>query len=327
MLPTSLCTRVLACSLLTFGAIGCSTSQSASDGGAGTEASVVAGYGKYSQDGPATVTTTTVGVTPPVGSAFEVTLYVPSTSGPRPLVFLSSGFTQNALAYGPYAQRLASWGIIALLRSDPGIGEATADVVRDAEYVIDGWLPGQNQQATGPLSGRVDLGKLGLAGHSRGGQVALLAGEGVAKGKIRGVFGLDPVDTSMDASPEARTQIGTIGVPLAFIGETTDGTGAMPCAPLADDYQVLFAAASPPVVAMTAVGADHTMFEDPTHCVFCGLCTPGTADAGAVLDLSVRYLTAFFARELLGDTSVGATFEGAGASLDVEAGLVTVESR
>jgi hypothetical protein len=269
MLPTSLCTRVLACSLLTFGAIGCSTSQSASDGGAGTEASVVAGYGKYSQDGPATVTTTTVGVTPPVGSAFEVTLYVPSTSGPRPLVFLSSGFTQNALAYGPYAQRLASWGIIALLRSDPGIGEATADVVRDAEYVIDGWLPGQNQQATGPLSGRVDLGKLGLAGHSRGGQVALLA----------------------------------------------------------DDYQVLFAAASPPVVAMTAVGADHTMFEDPTHCVFCGLCTPGTADAGAVLDLSVRYLTAFFARELLGDTSVGATFEGAGASLDVEAGLVTVESR
>jgi hypothetical protein len=36
---------------------------------------------------------------------------------------------------------------------------------------------------------------------------------------------------------------------------------------------------------------------------------------------------AFFARELLGDASVGSAFQGAGIAHDVNAGLVTVESK
>jgi hypothetical protein len=48
---------------------------------------------------------------------------------------------------------------------------------------------------------------------------------------------------------------------------------------------------------------------------------------GKVLDASVRYLTAFFARLLLGDTSVGAAFAGAGIHADVADGVVTVESK
>jgi hypothetical protein len=50
-------------------------------------------------------------------------------------------------------------------------------------------------------------------------------------------------------------------------------------------------------------------------------------DAEVVLAYSVRYFTAFFARELLGDAAVGAAFEGAGASEDVAAGHVTVSSK
>jgi hypothetical protein len=63
------------------------------------------------------------------------------------------------------------------------------------------------------------------------------------------------------------------------------------------------------------------------HCTFCGLCSPGKADGAVVLDFSVRYLTAFFARELLDDDSVGAAFEGAGAADDTQAGRVTVRSK
>jgi len=42
---------------------------------------------------------------------------------------------------------------------------------------------------------------------------------------------------------------------------------------------------------------------------------------------SVRYLTAFFARELLADVSVGGAFEGAGAAADVNAGLIEISSK
>ena len=121
------------------------------------------------------------------------------------------------------------------------------------------------------------MSKIGLAGHSRGGQTALLAGESLV-GKIQGVFGLDPVDTSR-WRPEASTNIAAIGVPLAFIGETTDSTGilGMPCAPADVDFLVLYGDAASPAVAITALNADHTMFEDPADCRFCTLCTAGTA--------------------------------------------------
>jgi hypothetical protein len=49
----------------------------------------------------------------------------------------------------------------------------------------------------------------------------------------------------------------------------------------------------------------------------------GSADSATVLHYAIRYLTAFFGRELLGDSTVGAGFEGAGVMADVTAGLVT----
>jgi dienelactone hydrolase len=293
-----------------------------------TDASSV--YGPYGAAGPATVTTAELTVTPPSGQPFTVTAYVPGTSGLHPVVVLSSGFFQKALAYAPYGERLASWGVVAILRDNPGVNEAAAGIASDVGYVVSTWLGAQNADSTSPLDGRVDVTRIGLAGHSEGGQVSLLAAEGGALGKVKGVFGLDPVDSASDGGPEARGSIATIGVPIAFIGETTDGTGGvdgMPCAPAADDYEVLYADAASPIVAITAVHADHTMFEDPTHCTLCTLCTAGTANAADVLAFSVRYLTAFFARELLGDTHVGAAFQGAGSAADVSAGLTTVQSK
>jgi hypothetical protein len=125
----------------------------------------------------------------------------------------------------------------------------------------------------------------------------------------------------------ARTKVGMLGVPLAMIGETTDSTGGlggMSCAPAADNYQVLYAAASAPALAITAVNGDHVMFEDPASCSFCTLCTAGTANAATVLATSVRLMTAFFAKNLLGDASVDATL---GTAADVAAGTVTVVSK
>jgi dienelactone hydrolase len=312
--------------------------EASTDGGIAVEASPApdvhatgdggsSGYGPYGSAGPASVSTVTAMVSPPMSTAFSVTVYLPGTKLAHPVVILNSGFFQSALGYAPYGQRLASWGVVAILRDDPGLGETTVDIGSDDAYIVTTWLAAQNAESAGPFEGLLDATNVGLAGHSRGGQAMLLAAENGAKGKIKGVFGLDPVDGSMDGSPDAVTNIATIDVPLTFIGETTDSTGASACAPAADNYQVLYAAAAAPAVSITAIDASHPMFEDPSHCTLCSLCTAGTANAATVLAYSERYLTAFFARELLGDGSVGPTLEGAGSALDASAGLITLVSK
>ena len=283
--------------------------------------------GPYGSAGPYTVTTATFTVPAPNGS-FTTTAYIPSATGPDPVVILSSGLEQKGLGYAPYAERLASWGVVTFLRDDPGVfGEGTSDIAEDVAYMVTTWLAATNASSTSALAGKLDTSNVGLAGHSRGGQVALLAGEGGAHGLIHGVFGLDPVDNAGDGGVGvAAAGIASIGVPIAFIGETTD-SASTGCAPSTENYQVLYAAASSPAVAITAINADHTMFEDASNCTLCELCTAGTASQTLVLDTAVRYLTAFFARQLLGDASVGAAFTGAGADQDVAAGTITIVSK
>lgn len=289
----------------------------------GASDGAIVGVGRYGSDGPLTGTPVTASVSGGASSTFNVTIYIPSGAGPYPTIMLSSGLEQPALAYVPYATRLSSWGIVTILRDDPGVLANTADIVTDVSYIITTWLPAQNTDSSSPLFGKVDATKLGLAGHSRGGYVSLMSAEQGALGKIKGVFGLDPVDTS----PSAGTALATIGVPLAFIGETTDSTGNNACAPAGSNYQALYGDAASPITAITANNADHTMFEDSSNCEFCSLCTAGSADQATVLAYSVRYLTAFFARVLQGDTSVGVTFNGAGAQSDIASGAITLESK
>lgn len=50
-------------------------------------------------------------------------------------------------------------------------------------------------------------------------------------------------------------------------------------------------------------------------------------DTDVVFAFTVKYLTAFFGRELLGDTSVGAAFDGVGAQADITAKRVEISSK
>ncbi len=305
------------------------------------------GAGRYDRDGPYAVATASLEVPTPNG-AFATTAYIPKDARTHPIVILSPGFLQRGAAYAPYARRLASWGIVALLRDDPflvyamsksntlrpgdinridpaAIAEMAVKAVSDVSYEVSTWLAAANADRASPLYGMIDASRIGLAGHSRGGQIALLASED-APGRIKGVFALDPVDMSAGA-PRAGPRLAKLGIPIAFIGETAD-SGKFSCAPAEFNYRTLYDAAASRAVAITAIGADHTMFEDPANCLFCKFfCERGSANASAVLGYSVRYLTAFFARELLGDASVGGAFEGAGAAADLKAGLIEIASK
>ena len=262
-------------------------------GSAGSKAAD--GTGKYDADGRHRVSIETLSV-PSGNGPFTTTAYIPSGRGPFPLVILSSGFLQKGDAYAPYARRLASWGIITLLRDDPSIlsdlGQKvdlresypdsidkptltdqinatgmTNRIASDLLYEFD-WLVGAaNKDPASSLYRKVDGDHIGLAGHSYGAQAALLAGEHLHK-RIKGVFGLDPVD--LPVGPQARDNLASIGVPVVFLGETTDSSFAS-CAPSWSNYQMLYRYAASGAVMITAVGADHTMFEDPANCSLCWL--------------------------------------------------------
>jgi hypothetical protein len=305
------------------GAGGASSTVAGTGSGAGgstvSDAGADASNGSaYDQDGTVPYAQSTAQVNDG-GISLNVTVLMPTTPRPHPVVSFSCGLSQTATGYLPYGERLASHGIATLITDDPGVLTNTGDIVPAAVYLVDTWLP-----AT--YAGQVDMTKVGLGGHSRGGAVSLLAAELGLAGKVVAWFGLDPVDNEFLMAPTeyARTLLPQLAIPTGYLGASVVSN----CAPATDDYQVLYPLSPSPSVLLVGQGAGHVDFESPAGCVGCTLCTPsGTADPSVVLAYALRYFTAFFARELLGDASVGPAFEGAGAPADVAAGLVTVTSK
>jgi hypothetical protein len=278
-------------------------------GGAGSDA-------KYASDGPVPYTVSHLTLSN-AGRSWGESIYLPTTPGLHPVVTVNSGTQQVNAAYAIYGKRLASYGIIALTQDDEGALAPTPNVVADLEYVITTYVPAN-------LAASADMTRVGLSGHSRGGKATLLAAEGALMGKVKAWFGLDPVDVDFTGSPSALPDIGTIGIPLGFAGATVSSN----CSPADANYQVYYAAASPPAVAVSIEGAGHFDFLDQSQAIAESYCTPeGTVDPTLALDTAAHYLMAFFARELLGDSSVGAAFGGAGAQADIAAGIIAVVSK
>jgi hypothetical protein len=278
----------------------------------------------YGADGPDSYATAALSVTNGSDS-FTVNVWVPSSPGTHPVVSFSPGLEQLSAGYTPYATRLASWGFVVLMRDDPGLLVSADTVASDLSYTFGTWLPAQNAMSGSALDGKANLSLVGLAGHSRGGQATLLAAEEGLLGKVEAWVGLDPVNTAYSAGTAPSTDLPSIAIPTLYIGAGI----ATNCAPVGDNYQTLYAVSPSPSIALTVVGAAHPQFEDVGNCPACVLvCSPaGTANSQTVLDDAIRYLTAFFARLLLGDTSVGTLFQGAGAPADIASGAITIVSK
>jgi hypothetical protein len=256
-------------------------------------------------------------------SSFEEHVFLPDSAGPHAVVLFAPGTQQVVASYTAYLERLASWGMIAVGRNDPGPFTSTPELVEDLVYVVNEWLPAQNADANSALFGRVDMTRLGVTGHSRGGKATLLAAEGALLGVARAYFGIDMIDvTFIDDGVYSLTNVASVGIPTAFLVASVPSN----CSPVNANGEVLYNSAPSPSVLLIGLGAGHMDFA-PT-CVLCGICTPGgNIDPNLVLDYSLRYVTAFFARELLGDVSVGPAFEGAGVNLDSAAGLIQIQSK
>ena len=261
-----------------------------------------------------TVSVTVIG---PTDDGKEITL----RAAPRPLVLISPGFTVDRKQYASYGTRLATYGLVAVLQKAGS--EFNHATYRDLTIELLNWLGAPTGSDAARIKGRVDLTRVGLAGHSLGGKISILVA--AQDTRVKALLGIDPVDAN---TPAALPEIGKIklptGVPMGFLGETISKTGGMPCAPASGNYEVLYSEAAAPAFAITLVDAAHNDFVDNfAGCPTCGFCRGGTAPKDRTNRLAVKYTAAYFLWALQGDTRARDYFSGAAFQKDITDGYIS----
>jgi hypothetical protein len=237
---------------------------------------------------------------------------------PLAALFFMPGFQVPALAYESLGAHLASHGYAVFLLDPPAslLDVNHRAMQEDAAAVLDWAL-----SADGPLFGQTIA--IGAFGHSLGAKVGLMWA--LVDNRVQALFSLDPVNGGhpvwgySDERPDLRELgLDSLGIPLGFLGETTNGMAsglAQPCAPLAENFQTLFdeAQGAPLALEWEIPDADHMDFvSDPDACGFaCGACEEGSADIDEVHRISRLLATAFFDHVLLNDGTSAAWLFGA----------------
>ncbi len=263
--------------------------------------------------------------------SFGVKAFYPTSgpsSGPYPLVVIGHGFQLPASQYEGYAERLATFGYVAVTADFPAgfIGNSHVDNANDMIGVID-WAA-----ADPTLASLVDTGLVGMTGHSLGGKVSLLAA--TYDSRIKAVLALDPVDGAMGCSPEdcpdTSELMPELNIPTGILGETLDSTGFQACAPALDNFQTFYAGATSPSFQVDVLGASHMSFlDDLASCGFtCSFCATPTLANSVVTALAYSYEAAFFERHLRQIAGYDAYLTGDQATARyVQTGIATIQSK
>ena len=114
-------------------------------------------------------------------------VWMPDGDGPFPLVLVVHGNhamgAENEAGYAYLGEHLASRGFITASIDESFLNGSWAGDHKGSEQTVRAWLlllhldqwRTWNAEAGGPLAGRVDLGRVALIGHSRGGEAAAVA--------------------------------------------------------------------------------------------------------------------------------------------------------
>ena len=297
------------------------TDDTAADTGTVTIPNPPTAPGPYTSD----QTDTSYTVTYAAGErTMDVRIYLPSdlAAGPFPLVVLSHGFQLNGEGYNVLGDRLASHGFVVV---SPSYGDSLFNALSHtalAQIVVAtiDWAAAENARSDSALFGHLDLDKIGVTGHSRGGKQSIYAA--ILDPRIKAVFGIDPVDSGPPvggndpvAYPSLTPErMGELTVPFAAIGagrggETTFFGLGPACAPAADNYQAYFDAAGAPAFEYLVGDAGHLDFVD--DCGFlCTTCGQGS-DASVGRNFAAQTAVAFFKVFLTADESYRPWVDGA----------------
>ena len=233
------------------------------------------------------------GTTAPV----ELDIYTPTNRARYPVIVFQHGFGGSIKAYETIAEHLASHGFVVVLPQmyGPGFQDAPT-ATEEATLGLDvlSWIE-ENINDFIPVHADTNL--LGLAGHSRGGQVVYrIALQRVEK--VKALAGVDPVDaTAMSNDTLIVTGPLTFDIPTYILGAglgpipVEGGVFEIPCAPPEVGYNHFFDNNPSPswlVVATTHGHAD--MIDEEDYSDFC----PGGPDRDGMRTLTAGTLAAFF---------------------------------
>jgi predicted dienelactone hydrolase len=234
------------------------------------------------------------------GSPDETTLDAPVGNGRWPVILFSHGSCGLPAQSPFYVETLASWGFIVAAPPHPGnqttdpeclggrdgdaIADSYANRVADIRFVLD-QLIAASEDAASPFYRRVDPRRVGMSGHSFGGQTTLRVA--AAEPRIKGAVAL---------APAAPTGI-TVRTPTMILGSELDSLTPIDTA-VARSYAVL----KGPRYLVELLNTGHCAYAVLCAPAFCGAgCEPGTLDLEQAHDLTLYYALPFFLKYVAGN--------------------------
>lgn len=271
----------------------------------------------------------------------ELQVFTPEGDGPFPVVVFIHGFQLGPGHYASYGRHLASHGFIGVFPKMPGslFNPDTHVEMRDYTKAIMDWVEDKAETPNAAMRGVADASRIGLAGHSMGGKIAIFTA--VSDDRPLGVFGVDPVDAAGGPIPLPENdypsvtpeKMDKIDVPIAMVGETLNGKSGdgvldQACAPEDDNFEQYFKHATSPALSIEILDANHMSFLDNPNCgIACSACPKGKDDPAVTRRLTQGYLAAFFKLVLEDDDAYLPYLTGDPVEDDVGAGLVTFETK
>ena len=288
------------------------------------------------EDGVYRFSTRTLRVPLGGGGDVEASLYVPTSTEATsfPGVIFGHGFQLTGASYTDYAERMASHGLIVLVPTwGDGLFSARThtQLAGDVEAMVS-WMIAENAGG-GELAGVLDVSRIGMSGHSRGGKSAIFGA--INDDRVDAVFVLDPVDSGppfgsnpTDYPSLTPERMADLRVPFGIVGagKGSQTSFGQACAPAADNYQAYYDEAGSPSYLYVVADAGHNDFLFSCSGFQCNVC-PGGADAAFMRTMSNALLVSFMRFYLASDTRYQPFLSGGVLDDSVRTGDLEYRSR
>jgi hypothetical protein len=258
---------------------------------------------------------------PPLGIG---RLYLPSDEGttlstrlPKyPFVLLAPAQYLDVQQLAPYAQRLASHGIVTLVYRP--LAESDQSAYRQVGLDLITYLLSGTEPA---VTGRLDGTHIGLAGYELGAQISVAIANMVPQAQaVRGLFLLDPQVVAALQNPiNATDEMSKVRLagsqPVLIIGEQVGKaavTGQPPCTPPATNYEQYQSASPTGTIVLNFNNASYSDFVDSIPVT----CQSGSMAKAETQRLAIKFMAAYFQWSLLERTAAQTYLTGAGFDAD-----------
>lgn len=244
-----------------------------------------------------------------------------SRSAKYPLVLLAPAQYLDPQQLAPYAQRLASHGmIVAVYRP---LNESDQVSYRSAGLNLLSYLLNNMEPV---VANHLDGAHVGLAGYDLGAEISVSMAAQTPT--VRGLFLIDPVVVSALANPvdglADMAQVNLAGGQKALmLGQQTSKRGmlgAPPCTDATTNYEQFYTRSPAGTIALNFINAAHADFVDTYPDTVCG---GGTMARAETQRLAIKYMTAYFQWTLLERATAQGYLTGGGFDADAKQYMLT----